>query len=106
MRALALLGMLVSTQALAVDPGDTVFVKSDVESARFLDDPTPGPTFDESARVTVLFRVGDRIRVFVGDKYGWVLDRQVTSEAPAGETPDFPPEIMEQIKAMQVDPED
>jgi hypothetical protein len=93
--------MLFGSSAFAAE---TVYATAEVASQRFLDADTAGPTFAKDARLEVLVREGDRVRVREGDSYGWVLASTVTSEAPEGASAggfDMNA-ILEQLKAQGI----
>lgn len=79
---LALL-FLLPQPAMAADPESAWFV-SDTASKRFPDAEVAGPSFTSGTRVVVLLRDGERVRVSVGDRYGWVPSASLVDKAPPG----------------------
>ena len=77
------LSLLFLTLAPAAWAQEVVYATGEVASLRFPDATVVGPTFSKDARLTVLFRQGERIRVTNGDVYGWIPATSVTTEAPA-----------------------
>jgi hypothetical protein len=67
---LALLGL--SLPAAAQSQGEQMKLLEEVDSKRFPTDGTPGPTFQKGDLVTVLWVEGDRLRVFRGNRFGWI----------------------------------
>ncbi|MCB9681347.1 MAG: hypothetical protein H6733_07715 [Alphaproteobacteria bacterium] len=90
MRA-AWFGMVVAcfmgSTAFAQDVGDTVWVTGDTPSVRFVGERTPGPTFTEGTRLTVLAEQDGQVRVFTAERFGWVPRKALTTEAPEGAVP-------------------
>lgn len=70
------------TEAAAVLP-ERVWAIEAVESMRFPDADVVGPRFEEDAELEVLTAEGERYRVRLGDKYGWVAITAVSTEEPA-----------------------
>ncbi len=66
---------------------DAVFAKAETASVRFPDAEIAGPTFSANARLTVLAREGDRIRVMGNAEYGWIPATAVTDVMPEGFDP-------------------
>lgn len=96
-RFLAALLLLVATPALAADE---VWTLTETKSVRFSDRDVAGPTFPAGARLEVLVREGDRLRVQAGDEMGWIGKASVTDVAPP-EASDFDTEAMRrQLEAM------
>ncbi len=75
--------LFVAGPALADEP-ESAWVRGEAASKRFLGETTVGPTFDDGARVVVLMREGGQVRVQLGNRFGWVPESALTSEAPAG----------------------
>lgn len=80
MRVLAtLVALVLSAPALAQDTG---FIQEDVTSKRFPDAEVDGPKLTAGARVTVLVREEERLRVRAGTSYGWVPADVVAETKP------------------------
>ncbi len=69
--------------AVATDAPEKRWAVSDVDSKRFADDDTAGPTFKAGDELLLIVTDGSRVRVRRGDRYGWVPASAVTAEAPA-----------------------
>ncbi|TNE92866.1 MAG: hypothetical protein EP330_00350 [Deltaproteobacteria bacterium] len=80
----SLAALLLCTPALAQDVG---FVQEDVVAKRFPDAEVDGPSLVKGARVTVLVREEDRVRVRAGTTYGWVAASVIADTAPEGTAP-------------------
>lgn len=78
------LALCAATPALAQEVG---FVQEDVVAKRFPDADTDGPSLVKGARVTVLVREGERIRVRAGTSFGWVAAAVVAESMPEGSAP-------------------
>jgi hypothetical protein len=50
---------------------------------RFPDADVAGANFEEGQEVTVLFVMGDRLRVRRGDQYGWIAKASAVATAAA-----------------------
>ncbi len=83
MKWLVCLLLFVASPALAAEP-ESAWVRGEVPSKRFLGETTVGPTFDDGARVVVLWREGGQVRVQLGNRFGWVPESTLASEARAG----------------------
>lgn len=82
MRWLVLWFSFVSS-AFAADT-ETAWLTADAESKRFFGESVSGPKFDAGTKVTVLVRDGETVRIFVGDRFGWVPATSITTTAPKG----------------------
>ena len=69
---IAIIALFVATPALAQDVGETVVLGTEIRSMRFSDADVTGPTFQEGEEATVLYVLGDRLRLRKADRYGWV----------------------------------
>lgn len=78
----AMVGLMLGTVASAQDL-EPAWLVEDASSTRFESAPTPGPEFEKGLRVFVLAREGDKVRVFVGDRFGWLAADKLTDEGPA-----------------------
>jgi hypothetical protein len=78
------LALVVATPALAQEVG---FVQEDVVAKRFPDAETEGPSLVKGARVTVLVREGERVRVRAGTSFGWVPATAIGEAMPEGSAP-------------------
>ena len=78
------LALIVATPALAQEVG---FVQEDVVAKRFPDADTDGPSLVKGARVTVLVREGERVRVRAGTSFGWVAAATIGETMPEGTSP-------------------
>ncbi|MCO4746569.1 MAG: hypothetical protein KC912_17375 [Proteobacteria bacterium] len=91
-----LAALLVSSSAFAQE---TAWAIEDVASKRFPDAEVEGPKVSEGARVTVLVREEERVRVRVGTDYGWIPAASLSDENPAGALPPtaFDPEALQRL---------
>lgn len=64
--------VLVAGVAQAQEVGQTVELVAQTSSVRFVGERAPGPEFNEGQRVVVVAVEGAQVRVFAGDRYGWV----------------------------------
>ncbi|MCB9664152.1 MAG: hypothetical protein H6732_08550 [Alphaproteobacteria bacterium] len=91
-RSLHLLVLLASLgaapRAIAAEVAEMFLLDAPLESRRFADSATPGPSFKAGQRVTVLAVEGGRVRLYVGDSYGWVSASEL--DAAASEVPVIP----------------
>lgn len=98
MRLVAMWMLLWPFPALAAE---IVWATDTVESVRFADADVKGPTFEAKARLEVLFRDGDRVRVRRGDSYGWIPAAKTTATAPEGAETEAPSQLDdEQIRQL------
>lgn len=74
-----LAALLISATSFAQD---TAWAVEDVASSRFADADVEGPKVAEGARLTVLVREADRVRVAVGTDYGWIPLASISDEKP------------------------
>lgn len=82
MRWLVLWAGFVSS-AFAADT-ESGWLASDAESKRFFGEAVAGPTFTAGTKVTVLVHDGETVRIFAGDRFGWVPASAITSTPPKG----------------------
>lgn len=76
--------LLLTAPALAQEGDNEVgFVQEDTTSLRFPDAEVEGPDLVSGARVTVLVREEDRVRVRAGTSYGWVPASAIGPDKPA-----------------------
>lgn len=80
-----LVALAAASPALAFDVAEVLLLDAPLESRRFAEGATPGAEFKAGQRVTVLADEGRRVRIYVGDSYGWV-----SSEALAAAASDVP----------------
>lgn len=79
-----LAALLFSSSALAQEAAWAV---EDVVAQRFADADVEGPQVTKGARVSVLVREDDRVRVRVGTDYGWIPATAISAERPAAIAP-------------------
>ena len=80
MRTLSLVfSLLYAASAFAAE---TLVTTEDVQSVRFVGETIEGPFFTSGAKVTVLAKEGDWVRVRKGDDYGWVERSRLAENAP------------------------
>ncbi len=70
---------------------EVLYVARNADSVRFAAESTPGPAFPAGTRVTVLLRTDALVRIFAGDKFGWVPADALTATAPASAPSMAPP---------------
>lgn len=80
--ALAILFVLASSVAAAAEPGDIVAITEAATSERFPDSKIPGPSFEPGARVQLIAVDGDRARVMMRGRFGWVPLAVVDMDPP------------------------
>lgn len=77
--------------ARAEGVNEVLYLARNADSLRFAAESTPGPSFPAGTRVTVLLRAESQVRVFAGDKFGWVPADALTATAPASAPSMAPP---------------
>ncbi len=80
---LSLVALLLAVPAFAQEVGETAVMAETTRGDRFPDADVSGANFVEGQEVTVLFVMGDRIRVRRGDQYGWITKANVVSTVDA-----------------------
>ncbi len=80
---LSLVALLLTVPAFAQEAGETTVMAETTRGDRFPDADVAGANFEEGSEVTVLFVMGDRIRVRRGDQYGWVAKANVVPTVDA-----------------------
>lgn len=88
----AILGAMISGM-MSFSPSawaEDGWLAEDVESQRFTDAPTPGPTFRKGLKVEVLTRKAGKVRIMAGTRIGWVAPEMVLADDPAAPAPAVP----------------
>jgi hypothetical protein len=81
--AFSLVALLLAAPAFAQDAGETAVMAETTRGDRFPDADVAGANFQVGTEVTVLFVMGDRLRVRRGDQYGWIPKANVVPAVAA-----------------------
>lgn len=85
--------VLLSVFSFSAFAEESAWVQADTDARRFLGENTPGPRFTAGSKVTVLKRDGESVRIFAGDRFGWVPAAALSATDPKAAAEPAPPPI-------------